>query len=59
MTKDSTAAKTHAELSRSTKSRDRKLRRYVAPKKGRDWYEKAEGQVAITQNAAGTPLGRR
>ena len=59
MTKDLTAAKTHAELAKSTKLRDRKPRRYITPKKGRDWYEKAEGQIAINQNAAGTPLGRR
>jgi hypothetical protein len=27
----------------------RKPRRYIPPKKGREWYERAEGQIAIKQ----------
>jgi hypothetical protein len=58
MTKDSVAKKGPAKLVKNIKSRIRRPRRYVAPKKGRDWYDKAEGQIAITQNATSTAPGR-
>ena len=58
MTKHSVGKKGPAELTKNTKSRIRKPRRYIAPKKDRDWYDKAEGQIAITQNATSTTPGR-
>jgi hypothetical protein len=58
MTKDAVAEKRPADLAKNTKSRIRKPRHYIAPKKGRDWYDKAEGQIAITQNSTPMASGR-
>jgi hypothetical protein len=55
---DSVAAKKPAEIAKNLKSRPRKPRRYIAPEKGRDWYEKAESKIAINENATGTPPRR-
>jgi hypothetical protein len=46
------------EIAKNPGSRARKPRRYIAPEKGRDWYEKAENKVAIKQNPTGKPPGR-
>jgi hypothetical protein len=54
----SVAAEQQAEIANSLKSRARKPKRYIAPEKGRDWYEKAGGKIAIRQNATRTPRGR-
>jgi hypothetical protein len=58
MTKYSAGEKRPAELAKNTESRIRKPRRYIALKKGRDWYDKAEGQIAITQNPTPMASGR-
>ena len=54
----STLAEKPAEIAKNPGSRARKPRRYIAPEKGRDWYEKAENKVAIRQDPTGKPPGR-
>jgi hypothetical protein len=54
----SRAIEQQAEVAKNLKSRTRKPKRYIASEKGRDWYEKAGGKIAIRQNATRTPRGR-
>ncbi len=54
----SVATEQRAEVEKNLKSRTRKPKRYIAPEKGRDWYEKAGGKIAIRQNVTRTPRGR-
>jgi hypothetical protein len=55
---ESVVAKQPPEIAKKSKSRTRKPRRYIAPQKGRDWYEKAGDKIAIKQNTTGTPRRR-
>jgi hypothetical protein len=55
---ESVVAKQPPEIANKPKSRPRRPRRYIAPQKGRDWYEKAGDKIAIRQNATGTPRRR-
>ena len=55
---NSVVAEQRAEITKNLKSRARKPKRYIAPEKGRDWYEKAGGKIAIRQNVTRTPRGR-
>lgn len=55
---ESVVAKHPAQIAKKSKSRTRKPRRYIAPQKGRDWYEKAGDKIAIKPNATGTPRRR-
>jgi hypothetical protein len=51
---ESVVAKQPPEIAKKPKSRTRKPRRYIAPQKGRDWYEKAGDKIAISENATRT-----
>jgi hypothetical protein len=55
---NSVTAEQQAEIAKNLKSRARKPKRYIAPEKGRDWYEKAGGKIAIRQNATRSRSGR-
>jgi hypothetical protein len=48
---NSAAAEQQTEIAKNLRSRTRKPRRYVAPEKGRDWYEKAGDKIAIKQKS--------
>ena len=54
----SVLAEKPVEIAKNPGSHARKPRRYIAPQKGRDWYEKAENKVAIRQNPIGKPPER-
>jgi len=51
MSNDSNIEKVADQISQNTKSFTARPKRYTAPKKDRDWYEKAKCKIAISSSA--------
>ena len=59
MSNDSNIENLADQIVQNTKSFAARPRRYTAPKKDRDWYEKAKYKIAISPNAAAAPEPRK
>jgi hypothetical protein len=55
--KQSTAEKKRTTAAKNSKNRIAKPRRYRPPDNRREWYERAESQLAITPKASGKARG--